>query len=369
MKRQFSITAVALCVLAMPVLADDEEWSFKIGGLLHTDSVNFSDDLTPIESDTDFRRARLKTQARYGDWRIRADYEFGLAEGWRSTFVEYSGFRKQRIVVGNQVAPFSMEDLTGSRYLSLTERSIASALSPGMLLGASWRTWRDQWSFHAGVFGDELSDLDRRRLPGTSVVGRFTFAPVQTRESALHLGIAAEARSVDSGARVRLRARPGSRLTNVRLADTRSIDGVNDSTSLGLEAAWSYDRFKIQGEYTSLSLDGAPESFSFASNYVAASYLIGAEPYSYRASRGNFRRVKPESKWGALELTARVANLDLNDGSVEGGEHREVTFGVNYIFDRHLRLMLTHAQIDARPNRDGLDEDVSVTAIRLQLSL
>ena len=159
MKRQFSITAVALCVLAMPVLADDEEWSFKIGGLLHTDSVSFSDDLTPIESDTDFRRARLKTQARYGDWRIRADYEFGLAEGWRSTFVEYSGFRKQRIVVGNQVAPFSMEDLTGSRYLSLTERSIASALSPGMLLGASWRTWLDQWSFHAGVFGDELSDL------------------------------------------------------------------------------------------------------------------------------------------------------------------------------------------------------------------
>ncbi len=368
MKIHHQIAVLALCALAKPALADDGAWSFDVGGLLHTDSVSFSDDLTLIESDTDFRRARLRTRAEYGDWRLRADYEFGLAEGWRSALVEYRGFRKQRIVVGNQVAPFSMEDLTGSRHLSLTERSIASALSPGMSLGASWRTWRDRWSLHAGVFGDELSDLDRRKLPGTSAVGRFTFAPVLGRGSVLHLGIAAEARSVDSGKAVRLRARPGSRLTNVRLADTRSIAGIDDSTLLGLEAAWAYDRFKLQGEYASLSLSGASESFSFASNYLSASYLIGAEPYRYRASRGNFRSVEPESKWGALELTARVANLDLDDGSARGGEHRELTFGVNYIFDRHMRLMLTHSEIGARPNRDGLDEDVSVTAVRLQLS-
>lgn len=369
MKIHGAIAVIVLALCSIPAHADENEWSFKLGGLLHTDSVYFDDDLTPIDSDTDFRRARIKTRADYGDWRIRADYEFGLAEGWRSAYVQYKGFKKQRIVVGNQVAPFSMEDLTGSRYLSLTERSIASALSPGMLLGASWRTWRDRWSFHTGVFGDELSDLDRRRLPGQSVVTRFTFAPLLAKNAAIHVGLAGELREVEDGEPVRLRARPGSRLTDVRLADTQSIDGVDKSTTLGLELAVAFDRFKVQGEYTQMSLSDASDDPIFGSNYVSASYLIGAEPYRYRASRGNFRRVEPRNKWGALELTGRVANLDLDDGLVAGGEHREITFGINYIFDEHIRIVLSHSEIRAMFDEDDLDEDISVTSLRLQLSL
>lgn len=358
---------IALAV-STSAFADDDKWEFKLGGLLQTDTVIVNDDLTPIDDDTDFRRARIKSQVRYGDWRVRADYEFGLAEGWRSAFVEYSGFRKQRYVVGNQVTPFSMEDLTGSSYLALSERSIASVLSPGMLLGASWRTWRDHWSLHAGVFGDELSDLDRRRLPGTSGIGRFTVAPALGKNHAVHFGVAAEYREVGDGEGVRLRARPGTRLTDVRLVDTRTIDGIETASTFGTEFAWAYERLKFQSEYTRMQLRG-PEDLTFSSGYVSMSFLIGGEPYSYRASRGNFRAARPASTWGALELTGRFAALDLTDGSVSGGQHEEMTIGISYIFNEHLRLTLTHSELDASPNRDGLDEAVSVTSLRLGLSL
>ena len=48
-----------------------------------------------------------------GDWRLRADYDFGVSSGWKSTYLQYRGLRRQRITLGNQVAPFSFEDLTG----------------------------------------------------------------------------------------------------------------------------------------------------------------------------------------------------------------------------------------------------------------
>ena len=368
MQRALIATLFVASFMTMPASADEDQWEFTVGGLLHTDTVVVSDDLTPIGNDTDFRRARVNTQARYGAWRLRADYEFGLAEGWRSAFVEYRGVARQRWVLGNQVAPFSLEDLTGSRQLALNERSIASALSPGMLTGISWRTWRDRWSFHAGLFGDELSDLDRRRLPGTSAVGRLTFAPALIDNHTLHFGIAAEYRDVESGESVRLRARPGTRLTDVRLVDTGNIDGVDSAMTIGAEMAWVYDRIKFQSELTQVRLDGQ-ENQSLSSRYLALSYLIGAKPYRYRASRGNFRAIEPAEKWGALEVTARFATLDLSDGAVTGGQHDELSIGLSYIFNEHLRVALTHAELSASPNRDGIDESVSVTSLRLQVSL
>jgi len=365
------IAIAALCLSPLAMAGEVElweDWEFGYGGMLHTDTVNFSDDLTPLDNSTDFRRARARLQLANDDWRIRADYDFGIAQGFRSTFVEYSGFRKQRIVVGNQVAPFSMEDLKSSRSMGMIERSIASALSPGMLTGASWRTWRDNWSLHAGVFGDALDDLDRRRLPGRSVVSRFTYAPINEDGFSVHLGAAVEFRNVDSGERVRLRARPGSRLTDRRLVDTRSIEGVDSSNTIGLEFGMSYDRFRVQAEMIRTSLDAIDGSLDFGSQYIMASYVIGGRPYSYSHSRGNFKTVRPEASWGSLELLARVATLDLNDGTVAGGKQRETTAGVAWTYNKHVRVMLSLSDIKAEPNRDGFDESVTVGSLRLQLT-
>ena len=346
----------------------NDDWSFRYGALLHTDTVSINDDVTPLEDDTDFRRARIRSQLRGDDWRFRADYDFGVAEGWRSTFVEYSGFRKQRIVAGNHVAPFSMEDLKGSSQMGMIERSIASALSPGLQTGVSWRTWRDNWSLHTGVFGNALDNLDRRRMDGRSVVARGTYAPINRDGFAVHLGGAVEMRDVGSGEQVRLRARPGTRLTNRRLVDTRNIDGVDSSRNIGLEFGLAYDRFRLQAEMIRTALDAPEGTLNFASEYVMASYVFGGRPYRYSHSRGNFRSVRPDSDWGALEVLVRAANLDLNDGSITGGEQRELTIGASWIYNDYVRVMLALTDIDASPNRDGIDESVTLASLRLQLA-
>lgn len=155
--------------------------SFRLQG----DTASFSD--STIENEDGFRRARAALRLDHKDWRLAFDYDVGVSDGWKNVRLEYRGFRRQRIVVGNQVAPLSMEDLTSSSNLAFLERSAAATLAPGMLMGASYRRWWDSSSVHVGFFGDELTGQDRRRLPGNSFVGRGTWAPWDENGKTLHL--------------------------------------------------------------------------------------------------------------------------------------------------------------------------------------
>ncbi|MGI9292365.1 MAG: OprO/OprP family phosphate-selective porin [Pseudomonadales bacterium] len=346
----------------------DDQIRLSAGIRLQADAVRFGDDRTSLENDADFRRARLTSTLDWSAWRLRADYDYGISEGWKNLFVQYRGLNKQRITLGNQIAPFLMEDMTSSQHLPLMERSIASALNPGTLLGVSYHTWGDRWSLKTGVFGDELSDLDRRTLPGKSVNGRFTVAPVRHNAATLHIGIAGEYRQIDDDESVRLRARPGTRLTDRRLVNTGRIADVDQATNVGLELAVAHKNVRLQSEVVRTTFDGL-EDFTFDSHLLMASVVFGGESYRYSHSRGVFDAAQPNNRWGAIELAARIARLDLSDGSITGGVQTERTVGVSWIPNQKFRAMLNYSDIEASPNRKGADEDVSVLLFRLQMAI
>jgi phosphate-selective porin OprO and OprP len=346
-----------------------EKRSIALGARVHYDVVSFDDDVTALENDSDFRRARLEAAARYGDVRARADYDFGITEGWRSLYLEYTGFDRQAITLGQHVAPFSLDDLTGSNDLAFLERSLAGALSPSMLLGASWRGWGRNWTAAAGVFGDEIDDLDRRRMDGRSLLGRITFAPFGTGRQMLHLGLSQEFRSVDDDAPVRLRSRPETRLADARLVDTGNIAGVDDVRTTWLEILGLYDGLRVQGEYSQLTLDGNAVDADFSGGYVMVSVLLTGERYRYSGSRGVVRGIRPRGDWGALETSVRYSVLDLTDGGITGGEQSQWTVALSWYYNEQLRVNLGYSLYDADPNRRGVMEDGSVIMLRLQASL
>ena len=347
-------------------IADDVR--LRISGRLQTDAVRFDDDVTPLDDDEDFRRARIGARLNWADWRAVAAYDFGVSDGWKNLYLQYAGWKKQRITLGNQVAAFSMEDLSSSKNLPLLERSVASALAPGLLQGLSYRTWRDRWSLRAGVYGNELSNLDRRKMDGTSVMSRFTFAPVSSEQTSVHFGVSGEYRWLDDQA-VRLRARPGTRLTNTRLVDTRDFDDADTATTAGLEFALAHRNLRLQSEAMFSGLDRDTGDLDFNAQYLTLSMLLGGENYSYRPSSGTFRTVEPGGKWGTLELAARVGHLDLSDGDVEGGKQIEYTFGLGWTITEQIKVMVNYTDIDADPNRNGIDEDVSLYSVRFQYSM
>ncbi len=371
------------CMLGSPLLAAETtanlqdgfelDWGdnrqISLGGRVHFDVAQFSDDVTPIDDESDFRRARAILRGRHGDWLLRADYDVGIATGWRNLNVEYSGLRRQRITVGQQVAPFSLDDLGGSNDLAFLERSLASALSPGMLIGASWRRWGDNWTLTAGVFGDELNDQDRREADGTSVIGRVTYTPIRTSRQVLHIGVAQEFRSSEDGSEVRLRSRPESRLADARLVDTGRIVDAGDLSTTGLELLGLYNNIRFQAEYMRASLDGGLDSPTFSGAYVQASVVLTGERYRYSRARGVPTGIRPQHRLGALEASMRYSTLDLFDGSVSGGQQRQLSAALSWYINRQLRINLNYSLYDADPNALGIEEDGSILMLRLQAAI
>jgi len=380
--RCLMIAALALAPVAVTAAAEtsftledgakaawDDDRYVRLGGRIHYDVARYSDDVTLLEDDQDFRRARLILRAGFDDWQFRADYDVGLVDGWRSLYVRYGGWDRIRVTAGNQVTPFSIDELSSSNDLAFMERSLASALSPAMLTGVSVRTWGKNWSATAGVFGDELSELDRRTADGTSVIGRFTYAPIRKRRQVLHFGLAHEYRSIDTNTEVRLRARPESRLTDERLVDTGAIAGADSLSTTGVELMAILDSVRLQTEYMRLSLDAGPESADFSGGYIQASWLATGERYRYSRSRGVPTAVRPRGDWGALEFSVRYSMLDLDDGLVTGGEQTQLTAAVSLYLNEYLRTSLNYSRYDAAPNRDGIDEDGSILMFRFQAAL
>ncbi len=385
MKTRISAAVVLMAAMASPgahaapqvdvsaakglTLRWSEDLHMRLGTRLHADHVAFDDDVTPLPDDTGWRRARVASRIDFRNWRLRADYDAGVSEGWKNLFIEYRGLERQRITAGNHMAPFSMEDTDGSSHMPLMERSTASALNPGMLTGISYRAWGNRWSIAGGVFENALNDLDRRQADGTSVVARGTFAPVRRSGAILHLGVSAEQRRVDDDLWVRLRARPFSRLAERRLVDTGRIRNADGLTNLGLELGASRSNMRLQAEAYRASVDAPGGAIDFAGHYVLASVNLGASAYRYSRSRGVFRGPRTRAAWGALELSARYSRLDLEDRTVAGGAQVEKTLGASWTYNDNLRLMLNVSEIEATPTRRGVEESVTVTALRVQLKI
>lgn len=268
--------------------------SLSIGGLIQADAVQFNEDLTPLEDNEDFRRARLLSRLSVGDFRLAADYDLGVSDGWKNAFVQYRGLNRQRFTFGNHGAPFSLEDLSSSRHQPFLERSIASALSPGLLLGASYRTWGNNWSATAGVFADELNDKQRRQLPGNSLNARLTFAPLNSDTTTLHLGVAGEVREIDNGDDVRHRVRVGTRLSDTRLIDTERITGVDRSDTVGLELAAAYRKVRLQAGMTQAFLNRPQEDLDFSSHSIMVSTVSAIASWIVSV-QGNLARGIPNS--------------------------------------------------------------------------
>lgn len=352
------------------IRADDRSWQVTLGGRVHLDAASYDDDVTPLDDDVVFRRARASLGAKLGKKiSLFTDYDFGnVVDGWKNAWVQYEFTDDLDLRVGSQTVPFGMADYESSDNAFFMERPLPSQLAPGLLTGALLRGSGNSMAWSVGVFGNDLSDDDRRKIDGTSVTGRFTATPLRRRSNLLHLGASLEYRKADSGESARFRARPESYATDVRLIDTGTLAGADDLLTLGAEAAWARGPFLLQAEYFASELGReAADDASFGGGYVAAGWVVTGERREYKRHTGVFGAVDPDGDWGAVELVARYSQLDLEDGGVTGGEERNVAIGVNWWWNENCRLMVDYIAVDAQPNRNGVDESPGIIQARLQL--
>lgn len=376
----------------------NKDFQVHVGGRLHFDMGVFDQDEETMPTFHDaagFRRGRLRVDGKMWEifqWTTEVDFANAGATGATATFTDFYGDIGQLpfvggIRIGRFKEPFSLEELTSSRYITLIERSAPhQAFVPARSLGIMLhRTFGEEQraSAYTGIFRDDTSDgIDPSRGNGGFGQGdgeyawtsRVTVRPVweENGRCLVHLGAAYSYRNYTDLPRPPHNRPSHSANAEVRLGtpallSTGGIDLIEHSHLWGGEFAAQNGPVYVQSDiYTAQDNrnDGSP---TFWGGYVQAGWFLTGEHRGYSRSSGAFDRVIPHENFfrvrdghdgllrgrGAWEVVARFSYLDLNDSGFfeaadpddrDGGTGllRSYTFGVNWYLNPNMKWMFNY---------------------------
>ena len=351
----------------LKMVSPDKKFQYQIGGRIQTDVAFYASggrSADRPQNGAEFRRARLFAAGiLYRRIQFKAQYDFTGQTSFKDV---YAGLLHLpgvgNLKVGHFKEPFSLEDLTSSKYDIFLEDSLMNALIPGRNLGLAIHdsVFEGRATWAIGVFRQTGENPPRIQSDdGYNVTLRLTGVPWMRDEGnrLVHLGFA-YSHSTPSESTFQFDSRPESNLAE-NFLDTGDFSAEN-ANRFGFEAAVVWGAFHAAGEYTLLAVE-RPSGLSgvdLHGGYVSAGYFLTGERRPYKG--GVFRRVVPrnnvfEGGIGAWELAVRYSALDLNDEAVAGGEEDNVTAGVNWYLNPHVRALFqyVHADIEAAGTNPG----------------
>lgn len=360
----------------------DGNLTAKVGGRVMFDWMVGSADgelesqVGPVEDGSEFRRARLYMSGAVCNWMgYKLELEFAdSGVDFKDAYLAFPHllpFGELRL--GHLREPFGLEVLTSSNDITFLERALPAILTPdrntGIQLAGTACGERVTWAL--GGFAETDGVADNVGDDGWSVTGRVTALPWYEDEGRrlLHIGLSGSVRDPDS---VSYSQRPEAHLAPTSV-ETGTL--LTDSVGLaGMEGAFVCGPFSLQGEIVCSNVDPAsdPES-TFTGGYLQASCFLTGEHRPYERSSGTFGRVRPHKSfngkdgWGAWEVAARWSCLDLDDGSVDGGELTDLSVGLNWYLNPNIRIMwnYVHPMLDAKAGDNEGDADLFVMRVQI----
>jgi phosphate-selective porin OprO/OprP len=269
--------------------------------------------------------------------------------------------------VGQYKQANSLEELGATRNNDFISKAmVTNTFGIARRLGVEVATEGRAWTATGGWFGRELThDL----ATGSGWIGRATWAPrLELDEMGnadfLHLGVSAVSHDTTADT-LRLRARPGADLTPIRLVDTGTLTTTDRITTVGVEAAWGQGPLLLQGEAYQARIDRTVgEDFDASGWYVYGLWTLTGERHGYR--QGTVTTALPnEPLRGSWQIGLRYEGLDLDDGSVQGGEEHNLTLGVNWYWRTNFKFMANY--VDVESERRGIEDNPSVFELRAQM--
>jgi phosphate-selective porin OprO and OprP len=360
-----------------PLVEDKEEgWSFKVRGRLQFDAgtvgapPNFTANRNVGGFTARVRRARIGVEGAIpGGFGYKAEVDYAnSAIGFGDVVVSYAPANKTfAITLGNQESLNGMEQQSSSRWSSFIERAqindaFGNTRRLGLVLGL--RSKDNLLRFDTGLFAAHSIDASLNNK-GWIGAARVTYAPY-FGSGFVHLGLNYQHRqfqqndggvaSVSAGSPstnqfARYRARPFLQLTDQRFVDTGNIAAKGDDI-FGVEAYAVQKSLHFGGEaqmvkvrtYRPGDIATGLNAFaggtgvtplsnpSFWGGHFEVGYFLTGETRGYK--NGQWDRTKvlnPLGKggFGAVQLTARLDYLDLNDSKVIGAPTNTFATGVN----------------------------------------
>lgn len=339
---------VAGLLAVVDVLAKEADTQEISGTLM------FDYGLTPEEGfSTEIRRARLGFKHSLNqDWAVKLQLTFDEEDQSSEigdAYVSFKGIENLNITMGKMKEPFGLENMTSSKNTTFLERSMASnAFAPdknkGLMLSGT--PGSVTWSV---AFID--IDSDSEEDAPYALTGRTTWTPLQTENQTVHLGFSASLRQLngdDFEIDERVELHNSEKVITSDKIETERLQLT------GVEAAWINGAFSVQSEYMSADLQAvdSSENAEFDGYYLQTSYFLSNDMRAYK--NGVFSSIKPNSKKGAWELTSRYSVLNTEAAS-DGSQVQTSTLGLNYYYDKNLRLMSNILHAESSEKVDGND--------------
>jgi phosphate-selective porin OprO/OprP len=275
--------------------------------------------------------------------------------------------------VGHYKEPFSLDQLTSSKYITFMERSLLDTFAPARNMGVmAFNHFRgdETLSWYTGAFRSEIDDdavEENESNSDYSLTSRLAWNPFYDEPSEgryfTHLGAAYSYREYGDN-NVSYRKDPELNIRDLNVISlTQNADAVH---LFGTELAWVNGPLSLQSEWVLTELEGNPGNpdGSFGAFYVQTGYFLTGEHRGYRKSAHAFDRVKVLEPFfavrtadgicagkGAWELKARYSYIDLNDLGIAGGRVEDWSTGLNWYLNSYSRVMFDyiHSISEAAP--------------------
>jgi phosphate-selective porin OprO/OprP len=258
-----------------------------------------------------------------------------------------------------------MEELTSSNEILMMERPFASA--SGLFNGRQFQQgvgyMRSGSNYTAGLSVFNLRGAAGVRNEGVGAAGRFTWAPINSETSTLHLGGWFSVEDLNQGsanttASVSYAGRRGPSQT---IASVTGAAG-DKITAYGAEVAGSFGPTFFQGEYVQSTFEQPhlTQDQDVTTWYVQGSWMLNGGHKPYKAAAGVFGSPKVD-KNGLWELTARYDTIENKD--ILNREASSWLLGLNYYVNPNLRFMFNYTKGENEVNGD----ETAQYALRTQI--
>ncbi|HXV08318.1 MAG TPA: porin [Burkholderiales bacterium] len=349
----------------------DKQHSISVTGRVHADYRSFSEDSTNANSaDTfDVRRAYIGLSGKfYNDWTfdVTADVAQTSAPQLDVAWLNWGRYKPIQARAGQFKMPFSLEELTSSRFIDFQERSLVNSLVPAKERGAMLHG-----AFGKGFFyGAALSNgAGKNANEGNSIedskdiIGRLGVNAAEwlgNKDIVLHVAGAYSTGTIPGGVSpvgggVRTEGRG---LTFFNTAAMGAATDDVDRSRTGGEVSVAWGPIKAQGEYVKSNFEWTAGGVGFDQDikayYAEAMWLITGEKYADAYRGGAYAAIKPKNAfgsggWGAWEVGVRYTDFDAEDFAANAGLTNKATaytVGLKWIPVTNVRFYLNYVQTD-----------------------
>lgn len=376
--------------------------SAKVYGRMYVDQTLFDQDAGSKvlpgygeqENGQEFRTVRMGVKGNgfnVFSYAVEMDFASRGFVAFKNTYMQISDLPVLgHVRAGFFKEPFSLEELTSSKFTTFTERNMANgafsvARRTGIMAFNQSDNERILWEF--GVFSTNADGLvaDHDQPPhfeddrgGMAVTMRLSATPwydeATNGRGVWHTGIAYSYRDVADGSH-RFSFRPEDHLGD-RILDT-TFAGIDNYEMLNVQTAFVNGPFSIQSEYYMIATGGTGGlgNDTLDGGYVFVSYFLTGENRVYSRSKGAFSRVKPfepffrvrtedgcvQTGKGAWEVAYRFSTVDFGGA----GNVNNHTIGVNWYLTPYMRLMAN--LIHSKAHRGGVQGSENIFITRAQI--